>query len=309
MSFFSPRGHWATYGIKENVSIDVVTGKGRTFIINPTAPNYLYPAEVNHIFSTVTTTSSISLSLSYHTNMTLAIVSDATILVEIMEPYLEERNLQHLTLHLQSVAMPLFPYQLIELCQHWPQLRYLDLRFRVVRERVENMPTVVTVQTLMFCCPLLEHIFLPELNVQGFCDIEPGFQNYSLRTLSSTVLFSYDEEATEIAFALLSVFPNVTNVMIDAVSAGGWESISKAINHRLYDFAEDMVLMVAGGMAAPIIDNVNHPGAQVRLQLQTSQSRDYCVLIGCPDRIALNLWAPLSHLHVVSQCLPCSHHQ
>ena len=292
MSFFSSSGHWATYGVKENLNIDVVTAKGRTSFIDPTAPYYLYPAEDNHIFSTITMTSPISFSLSYHTNMTLAIVSDVTILVEIMRPYLEVPNLQHLTLHLQSVAMPLFPHQLMQICKHWPQLRYLDLRFRVVRERIENMPTIGTVRTLMFSCPLLEHIYLPELNVQGFRDTAPGLQNYSLRTLTSAVLFSCDEEATRIALALLLAFPNVTNVMIDGVSAGGWESISKAINNQLYNYVEDITAMLAGGMAAPFIDNINHPGAQVRLQ--ASWSLYSCVLIKRPDISGLGLWASLS---------------
>ena len=215
--------------IRENIIIDVITGKGRTFIIDPQAPYYYYPVEDNHLISTVALISPTDLSLCYRTNMSVASVPVAGLIVDILQPFIEQRGIQYLTVELESVAIALLPRDILRIGTFWPHLHCLDLRFKVVRENVEDMPTIKTVRMLTNYCPALHYLCLPDLNVQGFRGVAPGIHAFSLTSLTSAKLLSSDEEAKEVASALLSAFPNLTNVVASGISALGWNSIGQAI--------------------------------------------------------------------------------
>ena len=79
--------------IRENIIIDVITGKGRTFIVDPQAPYYYYPVEDNHLISTVALISPTDLSLCYRTNMSVASVPVAGFIVDIVRAFIEQRGI------------------------------------------------------------------------------------------------------------------------------------------------------------------------------------------------------------------------
>ncbi|KAI1786558.1 hypothetical protein LXA43DRAFT_1064988 [Ganoderma leucocontextum] len=249
------KGEWATFGVKENFTIDVVTPKGRSC----PAVRDSDSDEGCLIFSALTLVSSISFAMSYRSNTSLALVPEKNTIVKILRPCFQERALQYIVLHLDSIAMPLFTYELLQVGAHWRQLRYLDLRFKVICEHVEQVPIVETVRTLTHYCPVLEHLYLPELNVVGFRDCTPGVRAYSLRTLTSCALFSDDDEAKQVASALLSAFPNLWNVMTE-ISAPGWDSISMAIHGQLYDTGttqRDRGIRLIGALNDPVDFQIN----------------------------------------------------
>ena len=244
--------------IKENVTVDIVSRKGRTFIIDPNARDY-YPTEDYPIMTALTTISCISFALSYHTNMDIAYLPDVTIL-DILKPYFGQRGLQFITVHLESVLLHLLPFDIVRIGTNWRHLHHLDLRFQVIREKPEAMPTVETVRLLTTFCPVLDFLYLPDLNVQGFRVVAvPGVQSFSLTLLTSFSLLSCKSEASELASALLSMFPNLTDVMIEGISAHGWDNIAKAINDHTSNpvFKQDddtIVRLAAGLVATPITD-------------------------------------------------------
>ena len=243
--------------VRTIITINVVSGKGRTFIIDPQA-RYYYPTEDYPIMTALTQTSCISFALSYHTNMDVAYLPDVTIL-DILEPYFRLRNLQFATVHLKSVLIHLLPYDIIRVGANWRHLHRLDLRFQVIREKPEAMPTVETVRLLTTFCPALQYLYLPDLNVLEFRVLVPRVQSFSLTLLTSFSLMSCESEASELALALLSMFPNLTNVMVEGISAHGWDNIAKAIHDHACDVVldrdDDTTLRLAAVLvAAPITD-------------------------------------------------------
>ena len=238
--------------IKENVTIDVVSRKGRTFFIDPKARDY-YPTEDYAIMTALTTISCISFALSYHTNMDVAYLPDVTIL-DILEPYFGQRDLQFVTVHLESVLLHLPPFDIVRVGANWRHLHQLDLRFQVLREKPEAMPTVETVRLLTTFCPVLEYLYLPDLNVLGFgVLVVPGVQSFSLTLLTSFSLLSCESEASELASALLSMFPNLTDVMIEGISAHGWDNIAKAITDHTRNPALKQDNNTASRLAAALV--------------------------------------------------------
>lgn len=258
LAYLETNGQWSTLGIRENVTIDVVTAKGRTSIIDPTVCHYYYLAEDYHIFSALTMLLSVSFVMSYHTNMSLALVQDKTMIIEILRPFFGECALQFITIYLESVTIPLFPLKLMQVCMHWQQLCYLSLHFKVIQEKIKHMPTISMVQMIATYCLVLEHLYLLELNILGFRNNALRLHTLSLRMLTSTLLYSSDTEAVDMGSALLLAFPNVTNVMIEGLSTPGWNPISKAIHSQLYNITGNWVgdkhpgIQLIGGLAVAL---------------------------------------------------------
>lgn len=217
-----------TFRMKENITVNVITAKGRTFIVDPHARHYSYPAEDYHIISSVILMSAFSLALFYCTNMSLAQLP-ATILIDILQPYFRQLNLQFVTIQLDGVSLPLMHHDIVQIGTRWNRLLYLDFRFPVTRDKVKDMPTMETVRALTAHCSMLEHLYLPDLNVQGFRKENSRLYSASLLCLTSSSLLSHGEEAMEVASALLCAFPNLEIVMIDGRSAHGWTAIREAI--------------------------------------------------------------------------------
>ena len=145
-------------------------------------------------------------------------------------PFFKKRDVQHVTLHFESVVIPLLPHDILDIGAHLRQLHYLNLDFQVVRERIEDIPTLETVWILTTYCPMLEQLYLPDFNVLGLRSAAPVIRGFNLRTMTSSVLLSSDDEAREVALVMLSAFPNLTDVMKSGFSAVSWDSIAKAIN-------------------------------------------------------------------------------
>ena len=232
-----PEEQMSTFRIRENLTFDAITAKGRTWIINPEASSYLYPVEDCHLLSAYVMMSPFNFTFSYHTNMSLAVVTQTTLIIEIIRPFLEDRSIKHFTFMLESVAIPFLPCHLLQIGANLRHLHCLHLHFQVNRMNAADIPVIETIRLLTSYCPVLKKLYLPELNVLGIqsTPIVSSISSYVLDSLSSSVLLSRDEDASDVASVLLSMFPNLKSVMISGLSSVGWGSIQNEIHRQSHN--------------------------------------------------------------------------
>ena len=241
-------------------------------MVNPQAQSYYYPIQDCHLISALAMMSPFSFDLSYSTNMSLAMLMDETLIIDILQPFFHEYDLQRLMLTLESIAVPFSPRDLLQIGAKWRYLHCIDLRFQVVRKKIEEITVIDNIKVLTSFCPALEQLLLPDLNVLGFTTASPDIASYSLSTLTSSMLLCCDGEANKVASALLALFPNLTNVVISDFSAVGWSSIGKEIRDLSHDIVhsqlvDDAAIKLAVALIAPITEEDFQLalGSQVRL--------------------------------------------
>ena len=250
------------FRIRENLTIDAITAKGRTWVINPEASSYLYPVEDCHLFSAHVMMSPFNFAFSFCTNMSLAVVTQTTFIIDIIWPFCQNRSIQHFTFMLESVAVPFLPSHLLKIGANFRYLHCLHLRFPVNREKAEDMPVIETLRSLTSSCPLLKKLYIPELNVLDIHSppIVGGISSYVLDSLSSSVLLSCDEEASKVASVLLSMFPKLKTVMVSGLSSVGWGSIQNEIHRQSHDAVhgsqldDEMAMRMATALANRITE-------------------------------------------------------
>ena len=250
---------WAAFRIKENLTIDAITGKGRTFIVDPQAQSYYYPIEECHLISALAMMSPFSFDLSYSTNMSVAVLTDTSLFIDILRPFFQDYDIQHLALTLNSIVLPFSSCDLLRIGEKWRHLHCIELRFHVVPKKAEEMTVIDNIKVLTRFCPVLDQLLLPELNLLGFTTASPDVSSYSLNTLTSSILLSCNKEANKVASALLSLFPNLRDVVVSDFSAVGWSSIGKeicdlspGIVHNL--LVDDTPMRLAAALITPITE-------------------------------------------------------
>ena len=224
-------GEWSTFNYKENITIDVITPRLCAGIVR--LGEEARAGDEHRILSSLSLESSRNFALTYCTNMTTARISKAHAILAILNPLLKKKSWKDVIVHLQSVEMCLFPCDLMRMADSWCQLRYLDLRFNVIRRYSTDVPTVETVQMLTVTCRLLEYLFLPELSITGFRNNGRRIHTCGLHTLSSSVLICDNDDTSLIARALLDAYPTLAKVKLD-VSAVGWTPISEVLHNLRY---------------------------------------------------------------------------
>lgn len=252
----------STFRIRENLTFDAITAKGRTWIINPEASSYLYPVEDCHLLSAYVMMSPFNFTFSYHTNMSLAVVTQTTLIIDIIRPFLEDRSIQHFTFTLESVAIPFLPCHLLQIGANLRHLHCLHLHFQVNRMNAADIPVIETIRLLTSYCPVLKKLYLPELNVLGIqsTPIVSSISSYVLDSLSSSVLLSCNEEASKVALVLLSMFPKLKTVMVGGLSSVGWGSIQNEIHRQSHDAVhgsqldDEMAMRMATALANRITE-------------------------------------------------------